>query len=265
MRSPVRGTRNHGRWRTTGSSTRSRPSASSARIDERRERLADRPDLEQRVGSHRPARADLGDPVGPADQQPLTVGHRQREPRDGPVGSLGLDLGVERGRAASTAWARAASAAERDMLGMMAPWNPLDEADARPDRTAGSGPTAAMAPAIRAASGTAPTPLDAVDVARFPDLETRRAIDGGAASARFRALLRRAGRSWRTGRWARCSSRPACSSATRPRSGTSPTPTSSAGSSAPTSRPARRSSSRTPSAGTGCGSSSAATRTASTT
>ena len=40
-----------------------------------------------------------------------------------------------------------------------------------------------------AASGTAPTPLDAVDLARFPDLETRRAIDGGAASARFRALL----------------------------------------------------------------------------
>jgi 5-methyltetrahydrofolate--homocysteine methyltransferase len=39
------------------------------------------------------------------------------------------------------------------------------------------------------AAGEAPAALEAVDLARFPDLATRRAIDGGAGSARFRALL----------------------------------------------------------------------------
>ena len=40
-----------------------------------------------------------------------------------------------------------------------------------------------------ASNGTEPAPFEAVDLARFPDRETRLAVDGGAASARFRALL----------------------------------------------------------------------------
>ena len=59
-----------------------------------------------------------------------------------------------------------------------------------------------------------------VDPAVFPDRATRLAIDGGAASARFRDLLDERGPISPTARWARCCSRPASSSAIRPRSGT---------------------------------------------
>ncbi len=42
---------------------------------------------------------------------------------------------------------------------------------------------------LSAAAARSAEPLAAVDPAAFPDRETRRAIDGGAASARFRDLL----------------------------------------------------------------------------
>ena len=73
------------------------------------------------------------------------------------------------------------------------------------------------------------------DPPAFPDLAERRRADGGAAAPRWRALIAPADRSSPTARWARCSSRTASSSAIRPRSGTSPSPMSSAGSSAATS------------------------------
>ena len=136
---------------------------------ERRERLADRPDLEQRLGFHRPARADLGDPVGPADQQPLTVGHRQREPRDGPVGSLGLDLRVERGPGGTDGLGSGGLGGGRGHArydGSMEPTRRSRRASGPNGRERTNGHHGAGDPGT--ASAAAPAPWDAVDVGALP-------------------------------------------------------------------------------------------------
>ena len=121
------------------------------------------------------------------------------------------------------------------MLAMMAAWKPPGAADARRRATR-------TARAVR--TGPPRPSIDAIDrrPRRFPDRRHATPIDGGAATCQVPGAHRprrpdRRGR--RDGHDA--VRRPGSSSAIRPRSGTSPTPMSSVGSSAATSRPVRRS------------------------
>jgi 5-methyltetrahydrofolate--homocysteine methyltransferase len=59
----------------------------------------------------------------------------------------------------------------------------------RPRRGARGARTTPDRAAAAAAAGDAPAAVPDVDPVAFPDLATRRAIDGGAASAKFRAIL----------------------------------------------------------------------------